>query len=70
MTTLIPVLGDQLSRNLSSLRAAVLGDAVILMMEVAEKSTYVRRHKMKLAYILSAMRHHVLALQAAFWRVA
>ncbi|ATI82609.1 cryptochrome/photolyase family protein [Sphingobium yanoikuyae] len=69
MTTLIPVLGDQLSLNLSSLRAVVPGDAVILMMEVVEETTYVRHHKIKLAYILSAMRHHVLALEAAGWRV-
>lgn len=69
MTTLIPVLGDQLSLDLSSLRAADRDDAVILMMEVADETTYVRHHKAKLAYILSAMRHHAQALEAAGWQI-
>jgi deoxyribodipyrimidine photolyase-related protein len=69
MTTLVPVLGDQLSLGLSSLRAVDPGDAVVLMMEVADEATYVRHHKTKLAYILSAMRHHSQALEAAGWRV-
>lgn len=69
MTTLIPVLGDQLSLGLSSLRGANPGDAVVLMMEVADETTYVRHHKTKLAYILSAMRHHAQALEEAGWRV-
>jgi deoxyribodipyrimidine photolyase-related protein len=69
MTTLIPVLGDQLSLGLSSLREADPGDTVVLMMEVADETTYVRHHKTKLAYILSAMRHHAQALEAAGWRV-
>lgn len=69
MTTLIPVLGDQLSLALSSLRGADPGDAVVLMMEVADETTYVRHHKTKLAYVLSAMRHHAQALEEAGWRV-
>ena len=36
-TTLIPVLGDQLSHNLASLRGIDKADAVVLMMEVAEE---------------------------------
>lgn len=39
------------------------------MMEVIEETTYVRHHKRKLAYILSAMRHHAAALRAAGWTV-
>lgn len=69
MTTLIPILGDQLSHNLSSLDGADRAGSVLLMMEVAEETTYVRHHKRKIAYILSAMRHHAKALQAAGWRV-
>jgi deoxyribodipyrimidine photolyase-related protein len=69
MTTLIPILGDQLSHNLSSLVDADPATSVLLMMEVAEETTYVRHHKRKIAYILSAMRHHAAALQAAGWRV-
>jgi len=69
MTTLIPVLGDQLSHNLASLRGIDKADAVVLMMEVAEETTYVRHHKRKIALILSAMRHFAAELRAAGWRV-
>jgi deoxyribodipyrimidine photolyase-related protein len=69
MTTLVPVLGDQLSLSLSSLGDADPADAIVLMMEVAEETGYVRHHKAKLAYILSAMRHHAEALRAAGWQV-
>ncbi len=51
MSTLRIVLGDQLSRGLSSLRGAGPGD-VVLMMEVAEETTYVKHHKQKLVFIL------------------
>jgi deoxyribodipyrimidine photolyase-related protein len=69
MTTLIPVLGDQLSLGLSSLAGADPSDSVILMMELADETTYVRHHKRKIAFILSAMRHHADALRAAGWTV-
>ena len=69
MKTLIPVLGDQLSLALSSLGAADRATAIVLMMEVADETTYVRHHKKKLAYILSAMRHHAEALRADGWQV-
>jgi deoxyribodipyrimidine photolyase-related protein len=69
VTTLIPVLGDQLSPELSSLAGADPAASVILMMEVAEETTYVRHHKTKLVYILSAMRHHAEALRGAGWQV-
>jgi deoxyribodipyrimidine photolyase-related protein len=67
--TLIPVLGDQLSPNLSSLAGADRARSVVLMVEVAEETGYVRHHKQKLAYILSAMRHHAEALRQAGWTV-
>jgi deoxyribodipyrimidine photolyase-related protein len=69
MPTLVPVLGDQLSLSLSALDGADPADTVVLMMEVAEETGYVRHHKAKLAYILSAMRHHAEALRGAGWRV-
>ncbi|MFN4143475.1 cryptochrome/photolyase family protein [Aestuariivirga sp.] len=56
MTTLRIVLGDQLTRGLSSLRGCAAGDTV-LMMEVAEEAAYVKHHKQKLVLVLSAMRH-------------
>ena len=69
MTVLVPVLGDQLTPTLSSLDGADPGDTIVLMMEVADETRYVRHHKTKLAYILSAMRHHAQALRDAGWRV-
>ena len=62
MTILIPILGDQLSHGLASLRGVKKDDAVILLMEVAEETTYVRHHKAKIALILSAMRHFAAEL--------
>lgn len=69
MKTLVPLLGDQLSLSLSSLRDVDPADAVLLMMEVADETTYVRHHKQKIAYILAAMRHHADALRQAGWQV-
>lgn len=67
--TLIPILGDQLSFTLSSLADADPASCVLLMMEVAEETRYVRHHKAKIALILSAMRHHAEALRSAGWTV-
>jgi deoxyribodipyrimidine photolyase-related protein len=69
MTVLIPVLGDQLSLQISSLRDVDPATTVVLMMEVEDETRYVRHHRRKLAYILSAMRHHADALRAAGWTV-
>lgn len=69
MTTLVPILGDQLSLDLSSLQGADPADTIVLMMEVDEEATYVRHHKKKLAYILSAMRHYAVAMRKAGWTV-
>ncbi len=69
MTVLIPILGDQLSPAISALRGADPADTVLLMMEVAEETEYVRHHRQKIAYILAAMRHHAEALRRAGWTV-
>lgn len=66
---LIPILGDQLSLDLSSLDGMAPEDCIILMMEVANETEYVRHHKAKIAYILSAMRHHAEALRDRGWTV-
>ncbi|GAB7550942.1 cryptochrome/photolyase family protein [Novosphingobium sp. 11B] len=65
----MPVFGDQLSFDLSSLAGLEQSKTVLLMMEVAEETTYVRHHKKKIAYILSAMRHHAEALADAGWKI-
>jgi deoxyribodipyrimidine photolyase-related protein len=69
VTTLIPILGDQLSAGLASLVAADPTISVVLMMEVADEATYVRHHQKKIAFIFSAMRHFAAELAAAGWTV-
>jgi deoxyribodipyrimidine photolyase-related protein len=61
--TLVFVLGDQLTRDLSALDGLAPGD-VVLMVEVADETTYVRHHKQKIALVLSAMRHFAAELRA------
>lgn len=55
--TLVLILGDQLSHDVSSLRGFDPESDVVVMAEVAQETTYVRHHKQKIAFILSAMRH-------------
>ncbi len=69
MATLIPVLGDQLSPFLPSLRDVDRETAIVLMVEVADETRYVRHHPQKIALVLSAMRHFAAALAAAGWTV-
>lgn len=66
---LVPVLGDQLTRDLASFRGRTKKDTVILMMEVADETTYVKHHKAKIVLILSAMRHFAAELRDAGWTV-
>ncbi|WP_439530393.1 cryptochrome/photolyase family protein [Pannonibacter sp.] len=66
---IVLVLGDQLSLGLSSLRRADRAQDVVLMVEVMEEATYVRHHKKKIAFILSAMRHFAKTLQSEGWTV-
>ncbi|MHA6317023.1 cryptochrome/photolyase family protein [Altererythrobacter sp. CAU 1778] len=66
---LVPILGDQLSRNLASLRGRTKDDTIVLMMEVVEEATYVKHHKQKIALIFSAMRHFAAELEDAGWSV-
>jgi deoxyribodipyrimidine photolyase-related protein len=58
------VLGDQLTRELASLRDIDPHRDVILMVEVAAETVYVRHHKQKIALIFSAMRHFAEELRA------
>ncbi|MEE1877182.1 cryptochrome/photolyase family protein [Altererythrobacter litoralis] len=66
---LVPVLGDQLTRNLASLRRRAMDDTVVLMMEVWDEATYVKHHKQKIALVFSAMRHFAAELREAGWKV-
>ncbi|WP_244631245.1 cryptochrome/photolyase family protein [Aureimonas sp. ME7] len=62
------VLGDQLTRGLSSLSDIEPGD-VVLMAEVDEEATYVRHHQRKIAFLFAAMRHFAGELEAEGVRV-
>lgn len=66
---LVPVLGDQLSHKLASLRGRSRDDTVILMMEVWDEATYVKHHKQKIVLIFSAMRHFAEEMREAGWTV-
>ena len=67
--TLVLILGDQLSPDISSLGGADRTTTVILMAEVAAEADYVWHHRKKLALVFSAMRHHAAALREAGWAV-
>lgn len=67
--SLILVLGDQLSKTVSSLQYADRSTDRILMMEVMEEATYVRHHKKKIALLFSAMRHFADELRKDGWKV-
>ncbi len=66
---LVPILGDQLTRTLPSLRGRTKDDTIIVMMEVWDEATYVKHHKQKIALIFSAMRHFAEELRDAGWTV-
>ncbi|MBE0471634.1 MAG: cryptochrome/photolyase family protein [Methyloprofundus sp.] len=57
MKNLCLILGDQLSDSLSSLNGLNPDTDLILMCEVWDETTYVKHHKKKIAFLLSAMRH-------------
>ena len=69
MTTLIPILGDQLSPDLTSVRGIDRSQAVLLLAEVAGETGYVRHHQKKIALIFAAMRHFAEERRAEGWRV-
>lgn len=69
MSTLRFLLGDQLSPAISALQDADKSQDVILMAEVADETTYVRHHRKKIVFILSAMRHFAEELESDGWTV-
>ncbi|WP_342111054.1 cryptochrome/photolyase family protein [Methylobacterium sp. SI9] len=67
--TLRFVLGDQLTRRISSLTDLDPEHDVVLMVEVRDEATYVRHHKQKIAFLFAAMRHVAAELKAEGVRV-
>ena len=57
------VLGDQLTHGIASLSDIDPERDVVLMVEVADEARYVRHHKQKIAFLLSAMRHFAQELR-------
>jgi deoxyribodipyrimidine photolyase-related protein len=63
------VLGDQLTPDISALRDGDPERDIVLMMEVADETSYVRHHKKKIVLVLAAMRAFASELRALGWRV-
>jgi deoxyribodipyrimidine photolyase-related protein len=61
--TLRLILGDQLSRNISSLSDCEKDHDILLMCEVWDETKYVKHHKKKIAFLFSAMRHFARDLE-------
>ena len=62
MKSIILILGDQLSHNISSLKRCNKDRDLIVMCEVMKECTTPKHHKKKIAFILSAMRHFSVEL--------
>ena len=69
MANLILILGDQLSAQISSLKAANKSEDIVLMAELRSETNYVKHHKKKIALLFSAMRHFAEELTEAGWQV-
>ena len=69
MKTLRLILGDQLNRDISALEGIDSRTDVILMAEVMQEATYVKHHKQKIAFILSAMRYFAEELKSEGFQV-
>ena len=64
MATLRLILGDQLSRSITSLEGYDPASDIVLMCEVWDEASYVKHHKKKIAFLFSAMRHFAKSLEA------
>jgi len=63
------ILGDQLSKEIATLKEGDRASDIIWMCEVMEEATYVRHHPKKIAFLFSAMRHFAEALKEDGWKV-
>ena len=57
MPALRIILGDQLSKEISSLSGINAEEDIVLICEVFAEATYVKHHKKKIVFLFSAMRH-------------
>lgn len=63
------ILGDQLSHTLASLQDCDPEHDWLLMAEVREETNYVKHHKKKIAFLLSAMRHFAQELRSRGFKI-
>ncbi len=68
-TTLVLILGDQLSPEISALAGLDPARTTLLMCEVTDEAIYVRHHPKKIAFLFSAMRHFAEELRGLGWTV-
>ena len=69
MTRLVLVLGDQLSEDLSALKAADRDGDIVVMAEVMTEAEYVEHHPKKIALIFAAMRKFAARMRDDGWDV-
>ena len=69
MKSIIVILGDQLNKNISSLKDCNKHKEVIFMCETLTELTTPKHHKKKIAFILSAMRHFAQELKEAGFNI-
>ncbi len=69
MAVLRPILADQLSPSLASLRDADRDSDWLLFCEVASEAGYVKHHQKKITLLFSAMRHYAEQLREQGWQV-
>ncbi|MCU7554153.1 cryptochrome/photolyase family protein [Alteromonas sp. ASW11-19] len=63
------ILGDQLTASLPIIEEADQSRDVFLLAEVREEATYVKHHKLKIAFLFSAMRHFAEQLTSDGFKV-
>ena len=63
-------MGDQLSKDISSLKGCIKSIDTILICEVLNEAIYVKHHKKKIAFLFSAMRHFARELHESGYRVS
>ena len=67
--SLILILWDQLSLDISSLKKAKKDRDLVLLVEASSEASLVPHHKKKLVFLFSAMRHFKSELLSAGWQV-
>lgn len=70
VSRVVLILGDQLSPDLSALKAADKARDLVVMAEVMGEARYVPHHPKKIAFVFAAMRKFAARLKEEGWQVA